>query len=127
MFAEAFPDDKRVHEARYALGYHEFMYADSEKELDAQDDRYWNAVYDEYDMIMAAPDNNSYVGEAAFVSGRAHLELGNCGYATRAFEAIVNGDYTVSWQHRQDAKKYIKLMQNDGDDPKKPPICENWD
>jgi C1A family cysteine protease len=127
LFAEAFPTDSRVHEARYAYGYHEHMYADVEKDADARDDRYWNSIYDEYSMITSAPDGNSLIGEAAFVVGKSHLELGNCGYATRVFEAILNGDYVVSWSHRQDAKKYIKLMQKDGDDESKPPVCENWD
>lgn len=127
LFFERFPEDKRVHEARYAYGFAEFAYADLEGSNEGRDARYNGAIDDEFNMVMAAPDKHPLTGEAIFIIGKSHLELGNCGYASRVFESMLDGEAKPSKAHQKEAQGYLTAMLKDGDDPNKPFICENWD
>jgi C1A family cysteine protease len=127
LFFERFPDDPRVHEARYAYGFEEFEYADLEGSNEARDARYEGAIDDEFAMVVAAPNRHPLLGEAIFIIGKSHLELGNCGYASRAFEAMLDGESKPSKAHQKEAEGYLTAMLKDGDDPNQPFICENWD
>jgi C1A family cysteine protease len=127
LFIERFPEDARVHEARYAYGFEEYQYADIETSNESRDARYAGAIEDEFAMVVAAPNRHPLLGEAIFVIGKSHLELGNCGYAYRAFESMLDGQSKPTKAHQKEAEGYMKAMISDGDDPNRPFICENWD
>jgi C1A family cysteine protease/TolA-binding protein len=127
LFFERFPEDKRVHEARYAYGFEEFSIAEQETSNEVRDARFNSAINDEFSMVVAAPYPHPLLGEAIFIIGKSHLELGNCGYASRTFESMLDGDSKPSKAHQKEAQGYLTAMLKDGDDPNKPFICENWD
>jgi len=106
-----YPSDPRAHEARY-------WQAQTEFDMDEN----WDAVWDFYHMISAAPPEHPLLGYSFYFQGRSYLELGYCGYATRDFEVVAYHDLGLPEDWVQDAKNYIDLMQNDNGH-----LCLSWE
>jgi C1A family cysteine protease len=106
-----YPSDPRAHEARY-------WQAQTEFDMDEN----WDAVWDFYYMISAAPPEHPLLGYAFYFQGRSYLELGYCGYATRDLEVVAYHNLGLPEDWVQDAKDYIDLMQNDNGQ-----LCLSWE
>jgi hypothetical protein len=111
LFLDTFATEPRVHETRFWIGWCWF-----------QESKWVEAVNAEYDMAIAAPDDNPYLGFAVYYLAAGHENLGNCGYATRAYEAVAYGEMDIDQSWRDSAAGRIDAMQNDDGS-----ICANWD
>ena len=111
LFVELFPEDPRVHEARFWAGW-------AENQLGA----HWDAVQDLYDMIAAAPEDNENVPFAFYYLGDSYSDLGFCGYAVRTLEVDAYGEIDAPKEWATAAKSMIQfLIDDDG------AVCANWD
>jgi hypothetical protein len=107
----AYPDDPRVHEARFWEGR-------TDLELDAS----WDAVLDFYGMIGSAPAGYPLTGYTFFFQGVAYQELGLCGHAVRDFEVVTSGEVDVPDDWVQDARDKIDLLLKDDGQR-----CSSWE
>jgi C1A family cysteine protease len=111
LFSELFPDDDRVHEARFWTGWAE-----------NQEGRHWDAVETLFQMIAAAPDGDENLSYAFFYLGDSYSQLGYCGYAVRSFEVVALGETDAPKEWVKAAKDMIKYLNNDEGG-----LCDNWD
>jgi C1A family cysteine protease len=110
-FIDVFPEHKRVHEARFWIGWCFF-----------KEKAYWDAAHDLYAMAVAAPETDKRLGDAFYYLGASYMKLGFCGYAVRNFEVVVHAQLNVSEKWIKGAQKWIdKLEKDDGK------LCANWD
>lgn len=107
----AYPDDPRVHEARFWEG-----------RTDLSLEAHWDAVLDLYSMIGSAPPGYPLTGYAFFFQGVAYQELGLCGRAVRDFEVVTGGEVDMPADWVQDARDKITLLL--GDDGQR---CSSWE
>ncbi|HTQ07137.1 MAG TPA: C1 family peptidase [Polyangiaceae bacterium] len=111
LFVELFPEDSRVHEARFWNGWAENQLGEA-----------WDSVQALYDMISAAPDDDPNVPFAFYYLGDSYSQVGYCGYAVRSLEVDAYGEVNATKEWVDAAKKMIKFL-NDDDGT----VCENWD
>ena len=111
LFAELFPDDARVHEARFWDGWCENQLGE-----------YWDAVQDLYAMISAAPDDDENVPYAFYYLGDSYSSVGYCGYAVRSLEVDAYGEVNAPKNWLDASKKMIKFLNDDDGQ-----VCQNWD
>ncbi|MEO7032767.1 MAG: C1 family peptidase [Polyangiaceae bacterium] len=110
-FLELFPDEPRFHQVQFWVGY--ALYKQGQE---------WDAAKALYDMIDASPEDEPYLGYAAYHLGLTYSLLGYCGYAVRSFEAVAYGEIQIEDKWISAAKSMIgKLNADDGK------ICANWD
>ena len=110
-FLELFPDEPRLHQVQFWAGFALFKQGQQ-----------WDAAKAFYDMIDASPEDEPYVGYAAYHLGLTYSQLGYCGYAVRSFEAVAYGEIQIEDKWVSAAKNMIgKLHADDGK------ICANWD
>lgn len=110
-FLGMFPDDARVHEARYWVGI--TLYKQK---------KYWETADAMYAMIGAASETEKLVGYAVQYAALSYTKLGYCGYATRNFEVVAYGELGMPTSWVDQAKSWIsKLNKDDGT------LCANWD
>lgn len=111
QFIDAFPEHKKVHEARFWIGWCFF-----------KEKSYWDASDSLYAMAVAAPETDKRLGDAFYYLGASYLKLGFCGYAVRNFEVVVHADLDVPEKWIKSAQSWIdKLEKDDGK------LCANWD
>jgi cathepsin L len=110
LFAELFPEDSRIHEARFWNGW-------AENQLG----QYWDAIQTLYAMISAAPDGNENIPYAFYYLGDSYSSVGYCGYAVRSLEVDAYGEVNAPKEWVDAAKKMIKFLNDDDGQ-----ICENW-
>lgn len=111
LFTQLFPEDPRVHEARFWGGW-------AENRLG----QHWDAVQDLYEMITAAPDDDEHVPYAFYYLGDSYSDLGYCGYAVRALEVDAFGEVNAPKEWVKASKDMIQFL-NDDDGT----VCANWD
>jgi cathepsin L len=111
LFAELFPEDSRVHEARFWHGW-------AENQLGA----YWDAIQDLYQMISAAPDGDENIPYAFYYLGDSYSSVGYCGYAVRSLEVDAYGEVNAPKDWVDASKKMIKFLNDDDGQ-----VCQNWD
>ncbi len=111
LFAELFPDDSRVHEARFWSGW-----------VQNQLGQHWDAVQSLYEMITAAPDDDPNVPYAFYFLGDSYSQLGYCGYAVRSLEVDAYGEVNATKDWVKAAKNMIDFLNNDDGQ-----VCANWD
>jgi cathepsin L len=111
LFTELFPEDSRIHEARFWTGW-------AENQL-GQD---WDAIQDLYEMVAAAPEDEPNLPFAFYHLGDSYADVGYCGYAVRSLEVVAYGEVNAPAEWTSSAEKLINvLLDDDGT------ICENWD
>jgi hypothetical protein len=111
LFTELFPEDPRVHEARFWVGW-----------ADNQLGKSWDAVHHLYEMVSAAPDDDPNVPFAFYYLGDSYSDVGFCGYAVRSLEVVAYGEVDAPPEWSAAAEKLINfLLDDDG------AVCENWD
>jgi hypothetical protein len=83
---------------------------------------YWSAVNTFYLQVVSSPGDDPHVPLGLFFQGLSFENLGYCGYATRDFEAVVQGEFELDPQWVAAAANELANMQNDDG-----AICDNWD
>ncbi|HEY3496593.1 MAG TPA: C1 family peptidase [Polyangiaceae bacterium] len=111
LFTELFPDDDRVHEARFWTGWTE-----------NQEGKHWDAVQTLYEMVSAAPEGEENIGFAFYYLGDSYSQLGFCGYAVRSFEVVAFGEVDAPKDWIKASKDMIKYLNSDEGS-----VCDNWD
>jgi C1A family cysteine protease len=111
LFTELFPEDGRVHEARFWTGW-------AENQLG----QHWEAIQDLFAMVSAAPDDEPNLPFAFYYLGDSYADVGYCGYAVRSLEVVAYGEIDAPKQWSDSAEKLIDLLLDDDGT-----ICENWD
>jgi C1A family cysteine protease len=111
LFVELFPEDPRVHEARFWNGWAENQLGES-----------WDAIQDLYAMISAAPEGDENIPYAFYYLGDSYSQVGYCGYAVRSLEVDAYGEVNATKDWVDSAKKMIKFLNDDDGQ-----VCENWD
>jgi len=106
-----YPFDSRIHDTRFWVGWCHFY-----------EGNYNETVNWEYEMLYAAPEDSYYLGYALYYYASAQENLGNCGYAYRAYEPVVYGEYTIDEAWRTAAYDRMNALYNDDGT-----ICANWD
>jgi hypothetical protein len=111
QFIELFPEDTRVHDVRFWIGW-----------TFSREERHWDAVQAFYDMIVAAPGNHPYLAYSFHYSGHSYTALGYCGYAVRNFEVVSRQAVPASPDWVEGSQTSINTLMNDNG-----AICSNWD
>ncbi len=110
-FTGRYPEEPRVHAARYYLGW-----------LAYKQKKYWDATEAMYTMASAAPESEPMLGYAFYYTGLSYMHLGYCGYSSRNFEVVVEGDLGMAKKWSDGAKNWITKLNNDDGT-----LCANWD
>jgi len=110
-FIERYPDEPRVHAARYYLGW-----------IAYKQKKYWDATEAMYTMASSAPDTERTLGYAFYYTGLSYTHLGYCGYASRNFEVVSVGELGMAKKWTDAAKNWITKLNNDDGT-----LCANWD
>jgi C1A family cysteine protease len=111
LFTELFPEDGRVHEARFWAGWTE-----------NQEGNHWEATETLFEMISAAPESDDNLPFAFYYLGDSYSQIGYCGYAVRTFEVVALGEIDAPKEWIKASKDMIKFLNDDEGS-----ICENWD
>jgi hypothetical protein len=82
---------------------------------------HWDAVWDLYRMLGAAPAGHPLLGYAFFYQGAAYAGLGYCGYAVRDFETAAEGELGLAPDWVQAARENIAVLMNDDGQR-----CSSW-
>jgi cathepsin L len=85
------PDDKRLPEVRFWIGYSHYL-----------ENAFFEALMEWYDVIVEHP-NHEFVAYALYYSGIAYTQRGQCDFAIQCFDLVVHGGYPSATQEWIDA------------------------
>jgi len=111
LFLALFPEERRVHEARYWVGV--TLYKQKQ---------YWETADAMYAMVGSANEDEKLVGYALQYAAFSYTKVGYCGYAKRNFEVVAYGELGMPKSWIDQATSWIsRLNKDDGT------LCANWD
>ena len=110
-FIQAYQTNSKIHQARFWKGWIEYQlksYKDASQSL--------------YQMIVAAPEGDTFRGYGIYYYGVNYAALGYCGYSVRDLEIVKYGATGLASNWVKSASDYIDYLQKD-----KGTVCANWD